>query len=112
MCLYADDSLVLSALAPEDASCDGTPCWKTGARRLRYRNKGLTPDGLATIVLRTGKGGRIVVRGKGANLELPALPLTAPVAVQLLRTDGGACWESVIDAPMVNSTTRFRGRSR
>jgi hypothetical protein len=43
---------------------------------------------------------------------MPSLPLTAPVAVQLRRTDGGACWESTIEMPRVNSATRFQGRSR
>ncbi len=112
VCLYADDRLVLSALAPKDASCAGMPCWNATPRRFRYRSKDLTPDGLATIVLRTGKAGGIAVSGKGVNLALPSLPLTAPVAVQLLRTDGGGCWESTIDTPAVNSATRFRGRSR
>jgi hypothetical protein len=112
MCLYADDRLVLSALAPKDAACAGAPCWKATARRFRYRNTDLAPDGLATIVLRTGKAGGIAVTGRGVNLALPSLPLTTPVAVQLLRTDGGECWESAIDTPAVNSATRFRGRSR
>jgi Domain of unknown function (DUF4082)/Putative metal-binding motif len=112
MCVYADDRLVLSALAPKDASCAGAPCWKTTASRFRYRNDDLTPDGLATIVLRTGKAGGIAVRGRGVNLALPGLPLTAPVAVQLVRTDDGGCWESTIATPAVNSATRFRGRSR
>jgi len=112
MCVYANDSLVLSALAPQDAGCTGKPCWKGTTRRFRYRNAGLTPDGLSTIVLSTGKAGRIMVKGKGSNLSLPTLPLMAPVAVQLWRTDGGPCWESRIATPLVNSSTRFRGRSR
>jgi len=112
ICVYADDGLVLSALAPQDASCAGKPCWKATTHRLRYRNKALTPDGLSTIVLRTGKAGRIIVKGKGSNLALPTLPLTAPVSVQLWRTDGDSCWESTIATPLANSSTRFRGRSR
>ena len=74
MCLYADDRLILSALAPKDASCAGAPCWKTTARRFRYRNTDLTPDGLATIVLRTGKAGGIAVRGRGVNLGAAIAP--------------------------------------
>jgi hypothetical protein len=112
MCMYANTALVLSALAPQDASCAGAPCWKATDRRLRYRNADLSPDGLSVIVFRTGKAGRIVVKGRGADLAMPSLPLTAPVAVQLRRTDGGACWESTIETPRVNSATRFQGRSR
>jgi hypothetical protein len=112
MCLYANDSLVLSALAPQDAGCAGKPCWGGTSRHFKYLNKDRTPDGLSTIVFRIGKAGRIIVKGKGSNLAMPALPLTAPVAVQLWRTDGGPCWESTIPAPLVNSSIRFRGRSR
>jgi hypothetical protein len=112
MCMYANEALVLSALAPQDASCAGAPCWNATDRRLRYRNADLSPDGLSVIVFRTGKAGRIVVKGRGADLAMPSLPLTAPVAVQLRRTDGGACWESIIETPRVNSATRFQGRSR
>ena len=112
MCMYANDALVLSALAPQEASCAGAPCWNSTDRRLRYRNADLSPDGLSTIVFRIGKAGRIVVKGRGANLSLPPLPLTTPVSVQLRRVDGGPCWESTIEAPVVNSATRFRGRSR
>jgi len=74
-------------------------------------NPDLSPDGLSTIIFRPGRAGRIVVKGRGANLALPPLPLTTPVSVQLRRVDGGPCWESTIEAPLVNSATRFRGRS-
>jgi hypothetical protein len=111
MCVYADDRLVLSALAPH-GTCEGRPCWKAAPRGgFTYRDRGLTPNGLSAIVLRTGKAGLIIVRGKGHNLAMPELPLTTPVAVQLVRTDGGACWESTITTPRVNSAVRFRGRS-
>jgi hypothetical protein len=112
MCVYADGALVLRARAPGDASCAGKPCWKATPRRFRYRNKELTPDGVGTIMLRPGQDGRIIVKGKGANLAMPELPLAVPVAVQLRRTDGGPCWESTIDTPLINTTRRFRGRSR
>jgi hypothetical protein len=112
LCMYANDTLVLNALAPRDGSCAGAPCWKATDSRMKYRNTDLSPDGLSTIVFRTGRAGRIVVKGRGANLAMPSLPLTAPVAVQLRRTDGGGCWESTIETPLVDSATRFRGRSR
>jgi hypothetical protein len=44
----------------------GAPCWKTTARRFRYRDTDLAPDGLATIVLRKGKAGGIAVRGRAS----------------------------------------------
>jgi hypothetical protein len=111
MCMYANDTLVLTALAPQEGVCAGAPCWKATTRSLKYRNANLSPDGLGTIVFHPGKAGRIVVKGRGANLALPPLPLTTPVSVQLRRVHGGPCWESTIEAPVVNSATRFRGRS-
>jgi len=34
-----------------------------------------------------------LVKGRGAELQFPALPLTLPVRVQL-RASNGSCWES------------------
>jgi len=43
----------------------------------------------------------------GSNIGAPTLPLTPPVRVQLLNSDGN-CWDAVYSNPAVNDTQRFR----
>ncbi len=67
----------------------------------RYKDKLLTPDGVRQIILKQGLTAgkpRILVRGRGLDLEMPGLPITQPVRVQL-RNDNGMCWEATYSAP-------------
>ena len=48
----------------------------------------------------------LVVRARGANVPLPALPLSEPVIAQLVKSDGSGCWESDYSAPPVKSNTK------
>ena len=64
--------------------------------------------------LKSGIGGKagITLKGKGANLELPALPFaqSPSVTAQLIASDG-ACWESVHDAPTIkNEAEQFKDK--
>jgi hypothetical protein len=72
--------------------------------------------GLRTLVLKPGAGGKakIVVKGKGDALVLPALPLDADprVTVQLVSSTG-TCWATSFDAPpSANDDTQFKGAYR
>jgi hypothetical protein len=111
LCLYANDGLVLAAMAPQGGTCGDKPCWQATGRGFRYRDREMTPDGLSRVMARPGKAGKLIVGGKGPNLRLPVLPLATPVRVQMWRTDGGPCWEASITTPAANTTRRFRGRS-
>ena len=75
----------------------GLACWKAlSGTGFKYKDKELTPDGLDTILLKSGDDGKakIIVKGKGANLGLPSpLDVGLPVAVQLQSTNG-ECWEA------------------
>ena len=55
--------------------------------------------------------GRARISVSDKTLDLPSLPLTTPVRVQVRRNDGGPCWEGVITMPTANTSARFRGRS-
>jgi len=102
LCLWDGDGLVLGAAAPAGGVCaKGKPCWKEQRKGWLYKDRDLTPDGLQQVTLREGEDGkaRILVKGKGDALALPALgTLTSPLTVQILRT-GGACWEAVYSVP-------------
>ncbi len=41
---------------------------------------------------------KIIVKGKGLNLDMPTIPVTQPLTVQLINGDG-VCWEAVYSAP-------------
>ena len=79
---------------------------------MAYRDRDLTPNGIAKLDLRAGDAGRarITVKGKGANLGLPVLPLKQqPSAVVELLNTAGVCWEARFLAPApVNDPARFR----
>lgn len=100
LCVYDNTGLRMSRAAPRAGTCDkAKPCWKTtisgGAlKKYTYQDKLLTPVGLSDVQLTVGIAGKaqISVKGKGAFLQPPALPLTLPVTVQLMNTQTAACW--------------------
>lgn len=53
----------------------------------------------------------MAVRGAGAWLGVPALGLTPPVIVRLLRDDAPVCWEATYSAATVNDATGFKAQS-
>jgi hypothetical protein len=113
ICIYDGGSnLVSSACAPAGGVCARRPCWKSrGLSGFAYRDKNRTPNGLDRIALRVGAGNaKIVVKGRGANLAMPPLPLAAPVKVQLRNTDG-VCWEASYSSEQTNTPDRFKARS-
>jgi hypothetical protein len=115
LCIYTGSTptLVTSALAPAGGTCAGKPCWKGKPTGFIYKDKDLTPNGLLQIVLKSGLDGKakIIVKGKGANLQTPALPISQPVTVQLKSSDG-VCWEAVYSAPATKSdTTVFKDKA-
>ena len=114
LCVYDDSGLKLGAAAPAGGTCAGRNCWSETTSGFKYKDRELTPDGLAQIVLRAGDAGRakIGVKGRGANLHVPVFPLAPPVTVQLVRTDdGSACWEARFSSPSRNGAGAFLGKS-
>jgi len=54
---------------------------------------------------------KLLFKGKGLALPDPTPPLTLPVAVQIVNSDSGLCWEGVYDTPEVkkNVLGQFKG---
>jgi cysteine-rich repeat protein len=105
-------TVLLSAVAPAAGACAGNPCWKSTSSGFKYLDKENTPDGLNKIVLRAGGdgGAKVVLKGKGEALSMPAMPVGVPVRVQL--SGGTTCWEATYSATGVrrNDDTLFKGK--
>ena len=114
LCIYdghvdqnGSPGLLLSARAP--AGND----WYRKATGFGYKSQDLTPDGLKTIRLKAGAAGRskVLVTGRGPNLNLPApQSIAMPVTVQLKSQDGGSahCWSAVYTTPAIVSPLLFK----
>jgi hypothetical protein len=118
VCLYDQGGLKLDAKAPAGGTCGTKPCWnRTASSKLIYTDKQLDPDGLLKVVLKPGPAAgkaKITVKGKGANLGMPALPLTTPVRMQILRHVGQfpiGCWDASFSASTRNDAEQFSARS-
>jgi phospholipase C len=113
LCLYDASSEKLSAMAPAGGTCGTKPCWKPSSTvGFKYADKDGTPDGLTKVGLKSGAAGhaKIQVKGGGANLQLPTLPLTTPVVVQLRQSSSSACWEATYSTA-TNTSTGFKAKS-
>lgn len=77
--------------------CAGKDYWKAkGNKGFKYKDRERTPDGLDSILLKSGasKRAKIIVKGKGAHLAFPSpLDIELPVTVQL-RSANGEYWGS------------------
>lgn len=100
LCIYTDgvSEPILEVTAPAGGTCGDSPCWtRLGARGFRFLDPALAQDGLARVVLRAepgGPGSRVVLRGDGADLPLPELPLESGIGVQVrvYNSTTDACW--------------------
>jgi hypothetical protein len=114
LCLYdGTPSRLMSARAPAAGSCVGKACWKEQRQGFKYADKDMSPHGLSKIELKAGEGGKakITVTGKGASLELPALPiLSLPVTAQLVTSDG-TCWEATYSTSLRNLAGEFKAKA-
>ena len=108
LCLYAGatPALVMEMEVPSAADCSG--CWHAqGARGFRFRSAN-APGGVRKGVLRTNPArtrAQFKLFGGGADLPLPAMPLTQPVIAQLVKSDGPECWEADYSAPAARNTS-------
>lgn len=70
-------------------------------------------DGVRFATLKPGEAGKTsaAIKGKGAALPDPPLPLALPVVVQLLADPEPLCLQSEFAAAAVNSSTRFKAQA-
>ncbi len=102
LCLYA--GTVSAGIA---IGIPGISDWKAVASSgYKYSDKTAAGDGAFKASLKGGDAGKskLLVKAKGANLDLAALPLNVAgqLTVQLIRGDDRACWESVFPAASIS----------
>jgi cysteine-rich repeat protein len=107
LCVHdAANGSLMSLVAPPG------PRWHATAGGFVYTDGSLLADGLRKIVLKGGSGGaRIIVRGKGARLDMtPLANLDLPLTVQL--TNGSTCWEASYQSNVILSgPDRFKAKA-
>jgi len=110
---------VMALMAPPGGICAGKPCWAAKKTGFLYKDKNLTNDGLMQLQFVAGADGKakIVVKGKGVNLPVPApagpglFAQDIVVTVQLVNSDG-VCWEADFSAPAKkNDLKQFNDKS-
>lgn len=120
VCLYDGSSATQPRLAstiPAGGTCGTKACWKAlgGAGGYRYRNRAATPEGVTALKLKIAGQGelQLLVKGKGADLPMPALGLVTPVTVQLAISEGGQtdCWEATFASALHDDASIFRAKS-
>ncbi len=118
-CVYRDDgasTLVYEAGVDAGGSCPDKPCWRSGKMGAPYsfRNKlGMGSDGITKLRLRDGdvNRGNLQLKGRGAELTLPTLPLGPFTSVTAQLVNGnGDCWESTHAEARVDSSGVFKAK--
>jgi cysteine-rich repeat protein len=87
--------------------------WKPTSAGFNYRSKAKTPDGLLNAKLKAGPAGatKILVKGRGDNLDLPALAGLAPPLTVQLRRAGGGCWGATFSTPLLSGAEVLKSKS-
>lgn len=109
LCLYDGSGGLLTSYGfPAGGVCAGKPCWKVAGKGstigYKYKDKLGSSDGVIGFAIKAGPAGKakISLKGKGAALFVPALPLAQspdPVVVQLINSSGTTCWSASFSDP-------------
>jgi uncharacterized delta-60 repeat protein len=123
LCIYDESgvtpSVLLRAEIPAGGTCGTKACWRAtgfppGSRGYKYKDPDRTPDGIDRVALKPGPDGKakIVVKGKGATLALPTLPIAEPLAVRVQLKNGvGQCWEATYSTALRNDAGQLKAKS-
>jgi hypothetical protein len=98
-CLYdGGGTLLTEATVDPGGTCGAKPCWKAlgtppGAKGYRYKNGDSNDEGAQKLIAKPGQPGKAkaIFKGRGANLAMPAIPVSLPLTAQLASTTG-RCW--------------------
>lgn len=108
LCVYGGNVLRATMHLPAGGVCSGRACWSENSKGFAYKNKALTPNGIAQLKLKEGIDGKaqIQVKGRGTNVPLPPIPsLASPLVVQLANDGTGMCWAAQYTFPPAQKLT-------
>ncbi len=116
VCIYdGSNDLIFDLPIQAGLMCDGKPCWKASKFGFGYKNKATNPAGVAGFAIKSGVDGKasLKVKAKGANLTLPALPLTVPVKAQVINSANSVCWTATFNTASSDplSTTKWKAKN-
>jgi cysteine-rich repeat protein len=116
LCIYdGTPKLILGIGVPAAGICGNRklrPCWKETKTGFTYADTAQALGGFLRIKLKEGVEGKaaITVAGRGPHLNVPALPLTHPMTIQLKNVETGLCWGAEHDLVLKNQGDRFRAK--
>jgi len=99
LCVYDGGTLLFDIGANA-----GATFWSGNASGYKYRNANGSSDGTQGVRLIAGgdRKARIIVKGRGDNLDMPALGVLAgPITMQLHQSSGTVCWGATYSAPFL-----------
>jgi hypothetical protein len=103
------------ASIPAGLTCAASPCWRATGKGtgtgFKYKDRDATSDGIGMVSLRAGSDGKakIVVGGKGPNLNMPSsLFLGEEEVLAQLRASNGQCWEAHYFMPKKATDSEYK----
>jgi hypothetical protein len=114
ICVFMESNAAPSLLLGADVPADSTRWRAAGSTGFRYDDNAAAADGMQRMLLRGGADGKskLVVKGAGAALGDPALPLPLTlngIRVQLTNESNGKCWESEFPLNTITADERRVG---
>ncbi len=110
LCVYKDGATKIA-----EAQIESGMTWTASSLGFKYKASTPNSDGVSKVGLKEGTGSaKILVKAKGANLTVPAIPIspTTNVQLQLVRSGGTQCWESTFTAFTKDEAPSSRPRVR
>lgn len=113
LCVYAGTTAALVAEANVEPNSAN---WSVigNNKGFRYKDNNGTQSGVQRVIVKASANdrARAFVKGKGASLPDPTLPLALPVLTQLVNQETGICFESTYLGPNVsrNTTGQFKAK--
>jgi CSLREA domain-containing protein len=101
LCIYAGTAALSQAFIPGGDICASLPCWKAISTKGYSRTDAAGgAAGVTKALLKGGPKSKIIIKGKGGNLDLTpeTLPLAGTITVQLSNNSNSRCWQSTLAA--------------
>lgn len=99
LCVFGETSGTPSLLFEAEVPASSMLWSAVGSTGFKYNDTAASQDGISKMLVRSGGVGKskIILKGKGAGLSDPALPLplgTTGLRAQLTNDSSNVCWES------------------